>query len=299
MDKAMRLSAHLLRVSTTRTDGGSVFGAVPKERWETFLPPDRQNRVAIGNYCMLMPHRDGWVLVNAGPGDKAPLSTDIAPVRGRSSLLRELRELGVTPKDISMVIMTHLHSEHIGGATHCTSSGRVLPTFPNARYVVQRAAWEEAMHPNERQCRHYRLDDCTPIEEAGQLEMVDGCMEVMDGVWVEPMPGPTAGHQIVLSDAGDHRIAFLGVLAPTLMHLTPGVVAAADWDPEETVKSKHAVIHRALAERWTMAPAGCDRWLAADDLLNLALWRQATGEAPEDQLTPLPMGDLKPAAVAV
>jgi glyoxylase-like metal-dependent hydrolase (beta-lactamase superfamily II) len=295
----MRLSAHLLRVSTTRTDGGSVFGAVPKERWETFLPPDRQNRVAVGNYCMLMPNRDGWVLVNSGPGDKSPLSTDIAPVRGRSSLLRELRELGVTPKDISTVILTHLHSEHIGGATHCTSSGRVLPTFPNARYVVQRAAWEEAMHPNERQCRHYRLDDCIPIKEAGQLELVDGRIEVMDGVWVEPMPGPTAGHQIVLSDIDAHRIAFLGVLAPTLMHMTPSVVAAADWDPEATVKSKHMVIHRALTEQWTMGSMGSDQWLTADDLLNLAPWRLKIGDVTEDQLAPVMMGDLKPAAVAV
>ena len=67
MGKAIAPPAQLLRVSTTRTDGGSVFGATAKERWEHFLPPDRHNRVAYGNYCMLLRHPMGW-----GPGGHRP-----------------------------------------------------------------------------------------------------------------------------------------------------------------------------------------------------------------------------------
>ena len=296
MGKAIAPPAQLLRVSTTRTDGGSVFGATTKERWEHFLPPDRHNRVAYGNYCMLLRHPMGWVLVDTGPGDKAPASIDIAPTRSRSSLFRELWERNVTPSDITLVILTHLHEEHAGGATHCTSSGRILPTFPNARYVVQRTAWEEASEPNERHCRHYRSDDFLPLEEAGQLELVDGCTEVAKGIWVEPLPGPTAGHQMVIANGDTPATAFLGALVPTLMHLSPGVASAADWDPDRTIRSKHSVVRRALADQWWMAPAGCDRWLAADELLDLSLWRIATGEAPEDQVLPAPITQRVPVA---
>jgi glyoxylase-like metal-dependent hydrolase (beta-lactamase superfamily II) len=266
MAKRTQPFARLLRVSTTRIDGGNLFGATAKELWEQFVSPDRQNRVAIGNYSMLVNHNDGWILVNAGPGDKAPVSLDIAPMRSRSSLLRELRELGVVPKDISLVIYTHLHDEHVGGGTHMTSSGRVLPTFPNAKYVIQRSALEEAAAPNERSGRYYRDDDFEPLEVAGQLDVVHGSKEVAKGIWVEPAPGPTAGHQIVIAEGPDATHAFLGTLIPTAMHLCAGVAAAADWNPEATFRTKVEVRRHAVAESWRVAPVGTDGWVDASDL---------------------------------
>ena len=151
MGKATRPYVRLLRVSTTRLDGGALFGATTKQTWERFVSPDRQNRVSIGNYSVLIDHPDGWVLVNTGPGDKPPLSLDAARTRSRSSMVRELRQIGLMPKDIAVVIQTDLFSEYAGGCTHFTSSGRVLPTFPNARYVVHREALEEAMRPSKKE----------------------------------------------------------------------------------------------------------------------------------------------------
>ena len=276
MAKARRPFAQLLRVSTTRTDGGTLFGATVKERWERFASPDRQNRVAIGNYSMLVNHRDGWILVNVGPGDKSPQSLDIAPVRSRSSLLRELRELGLAPKDIAKVVLTHLHDEHAGGGTHMTSSGRVLPTFPNARYVVQKEALADASTPSERSANLYRDDDYEPLLEAGQLDVVDGHMEIAKGVWVEPAVGPTPGHQIVVAEGPTETYAFLGTLVPTAMHLTPEVVGAADWSPEATCRSKHAVRMHAVKESWRVAPVGRDEWVPAGDLAALARFSLGT-----------------------
>ncbi len=270
MAKSRRPFAQLLRVSTTRTDGGTLFGATVKERWERFVSPDRQNRVAIGNYSMLVDHPDGWILVNVGPGDKSPQSLDIAPMRSRSSLLRELRELGLVPKDIVKVVLTHLHDEHAGGATHMTSSGRVLPTFPNARYFVQKDALDDALNPSERSKSLYRDDDYQPLLDAGQLDVVDGPMEIAQGVWVEPATGPTPGHQIVVAEGPDETYAFLGTLVPTSMHLTPEVVAAADWNPEATCRAKQSVRQHAVKESWNVAPVGRDEWVCAGDLDALA-----------------------------
>ncbi|MEX2598877.1 MAG: MBL fold metallo-hydrolase [Dehalococcoidia bacterium] len=270
MDKATKQYARLIRVSTTRTDGGSLFGSTVKERWERFVTPDRQNRVAIGNHCMLINHPKGLVLVNAGPGDKASLSLDVAPMRSRSCLLRELRDLGIVPKDIAMVIYTHLFDEHAGGGTHMTSSGRVLPTFLNARYVVQRAAVEEASRPNERSSHFYRSDDFLPIQETDQMDIVEGSSEVLPGIWVEPAPGPTAGHQIVVAECGRETFAFLGMLAPTSMHLSGSVTSASDWDPSATKRSKEVVQRTAAAEGWYVGPVGSDNWVFARELDALA-----------------------------
>ena len=297
MGKATEPSVHLLRVGTTRLDGGPVFGSTLKERWELFLAPDRQNRVAFGNYCMLLRHECGWVLVDTGPGDKDPVSFDVAPVRGRSSLLRSLRELGVSPREITLVVLTHLRSEHAGGATHCTSSGRVLPSFARARYVVQRAAWREACQPSERHLHHYREDDFLPIEESGQLELVDGAVEVAKRVWVEPAPGPTAGHQAVITTEPQPPVAFLGALVPTLMHLSSSVVPAFDWSPDETVRSKKTLLRRAEAEQWVVGPVGCDHWLPADEAMTLSLQEQPASTPRQERPVSSPVRQLAPVAV--
>ena len=281
MGKANKPYARLLRVSTTRIDGGCLFGATVKERWEQFVAPDRQNRIAIGNYSMLIDHPDGWVLVNAGPGDKAPLSLDVAPMRGRSSLLREFKELGLLPKDIATVIYTHMHDEYVGGGTHITSSGRVLPTFPHARYVVQKDALEEAMHPSERSRRHYRPDDHEPLIKSGLMEVVDGTTEVCSGVWVEPATGPTPGHQLVICQAGRKTYAFLGALAPTSMHLWASVNSAADWNPEATARTKNEVRRQASEGGWFVAPVGRDEWVHAGELEGLAAFSVGRSTIPD------------------
>jgi glyoxylase-like metal-dependent hydrolase (beta-lactamase superfamily II) len=235
---------------------------------------------------MLVNHPDGWILVNTGPGDKSPQSLNVAPMRSRSSLLRELRELGLVPKNIAKVVLTHLHDEHAGGGTHMTSSGRVLPTFPNARYVVQKEALVDALSPSERSANLYRDDDYKPLLEAGQLDVVEGHMEIAMGVWVEPAGGPTPGHQIVVAEGPSATYAFLGTLVPTSMHLTPEVVGAADWNPEATCRSKHAVRMHAIKESWQVAPVGRDEWVRAGDLAALAAF--SLGETLTK--TPAPKG---------
>ena len=270
MPNAKKPFARLLRIGTTRPDGGCLFGATPKATWETFAQPDRQNRVAIGNFSMLIDHPDGWVLVNAGPGDKPPLDFNVMPSRSRSSLLRELRDLGIMPKDIAVVIYTHMHDEYTGGGTHITSSGRTIPTFPNARYVAHDAALNDALSPNERSQRYYRPDNVEPLIDYDVLETVDGVAEVCSGVWVEPAAGPTPGHQIVICQKGQSTYAFLGALVPTTMHLWPRVNSATDWNPEATARTKNEVRRQAVAERWFVAPVGHDEWTRASELEALA-----------------------------
>ena len=290
----MRKSAlpppELLRISTTRTDGATVFGATPKIAWEHYSSPDRQNRVSYGNYSMLIDHPDGWILVNAGPGDKPPQNTDVAPVRSRSSLLRDLRDRCITPKDIALVVLTHLHEEYAGGATHMTSSGKVVPTFSNARYVVQRRAYEAALHPNERCKRLYRTDDYEPLDDGEQLILIDGEQEVAPRVWVEPAPGPTPGHQVLRAEAAGTTYAFLGQLVPTTLHLRSAVLSASDWDPDLTMESKRDVLYQAAKDDWQVAPVGMDGWTAARNVVEVTE-RDAIVPAPAvglPALDPLP-----------
>ena len=272
--------ARLLRIGDTRLDGGCLFGPAAKETWEPFAKPDRKNRVPIGNYAMLIEHPDGWILVNAGPGDKPPVGLDAPHQRSRSSLPRQIREVGITHKDIAVVIYTHLHDECAGGGTHFTASGRTVPAFPNARYFAHSAAVKDALKPNERAIPHYRKDNVQPLIDYGVLEAVDGSEEICSGVWVEPAIGPTPGHQIVICQNGSSTYAFLGALVPTSMHLWPGVNTALDWNPEATARAKIEVRRQAVAEGWLVGPVGHDDWTPSADLEELAAFSIGGVKAP-------------------
>jgi len=70
----------------------------------------------------------------------------------------------------AVVLLTHLHFDHAGGATNA----RREPVFPNATYYVQRRQWEHALHPTEKDARSYRPDDFLPLHERGVLRLLDG-----------------------------------------------------------------------------------------------------------------------------
>ncbi len=245
-------SFFLLSDGTIKVDGGAVFGQTPRVRWQNMAAPDRHNRIRLGLNCLLVRNGSQCVIVDTGVGTKEPDTVRDAYGLTNSRLLRELRARDLTPKDVSAVILTHLHFDHCGGATRLDRSGTPVPTFPNATYYVQRAAWEEAQQPNERGSSAYHSDDFLPLEESGQLKLLDGDCEVVPGIKVRVTDTHTKGHQFVLLNHGGERLAFLGDLIPTPHHLNLPCIAATDRFPEHTLQHKRKLLRDAEREGWLM-----------------------------------------------
>ena len=66
-----------------------------------------------------------------------------------SELHASLRRHGLTAGDITDVVLTHLHFDHAGGSTF-RDDGGLRPSFPKARYYVQKSHWDLALHPTAR-----------------------------------------------------------------------------------------------------------------------------------------------------
>ncbi|MBH74560.1 MAG: MBL fold metallo-hydrolase [Dehalococcoidia bacterium] len=243
-------SIKILSDGTYKLDGGSVFGPVPKVMWEEKVTADRKNRIKMGLNCLLLQNDSANILIDTGVGTKEPLN--LKEFYGLSSgrLVRQLKTEGLTPKDISAVILSHLHFDHAGGATRFDRSGFPVPTFPKAKYYVQNAAWNDAMNPNERARAGYHNDDLYPLKESGQLEIITGNTEIYPGISVQLTNGHTRGHQIVLMKCGGERVVFLGDLVPTKHHLGLPCITSFDYAPEQTLEQKRSILEQAEKDGW-------------------------------------------------
>jgi len=239
---------HLLKDGRFALDGGAMFGVVPRALWERSDPPDEKNRVTLGLNIALIETGGKRVLVDSGMGDKwSDKERAIYKIDRSETLLASLRALGLGPEDIDVVINTHLHFDHAGGNTRVVE-GKLLPTFPKARYVVQMGEWEDATHPNERNRASYLEPNFVPIAEARQLETVQGQAEVAPGVHVVPVGGHTAYHQMVIVEGGRQALVIPTDLVPTASHLPLAYIMGYDLFPVGTLEAKRRVLKDA-AER--------------------------------------------------
>jgi glyoxylase-like metal-dependent hydrolase (beta-lactamase superfamily II) len=234
---------------TFALDGGQMFSIVPRPLWEKKIPADSRNRVRLNLRCLLVRTGSENILVETGIGDKFDAKlTDIYGIEHSPALPAALGQLGLAPDDISIVINTHLHFDHCGWNTWRDES-KVVPTFPRARYYIQRGEWEHAHHPNERDRASYVEEFFHPA--AAQTELLDGDQEIVPGVSVEVVPGHTRDLQCVRIESRGERAVFLSDLVPTAAHLAYAWMTSFDLYPVETLANKKRLLPQ-LAQEETL-----------------------------------------------
>ncbi len=235
-----------------------MFGVVPKTLWSRRIGADERNRIPLGMRCLLIEHEDGLVLLDTGSGNKETdkfhdiYGIENAGAGGRTALEDGLRALGHEVSDVRWVINTHLHFDHAGGNTWRTPQGEVLPTFPNARYVVQAGELAYAEHPNERTTASYFPPNWASVAAHGQLDLVQGEREILPGLSVRPTPGHTPHHQSVILRSAGETLCFVGDLVPTVHHLPLPWIMGYDVEPLVTLESKRALLADALRQEWLL-----------------------------------------------
>ena len=228
-------------------DVGGVFGLVPRALWEPLAgPPDARNRVRLDLNCLLV--RDGrqTVLIETGAGNKiAPRLRETAYAGDYGHLLTNLAALGVRPADVDIVVNTHLHFDHCGWNTAAVH-GAPIPTFPNARYYIQRGEWDAATHPNERTRATYLQENLTALAGSDQLHLVEGEAQITGALRFLPAPGHTSDHAAVILASGGETALYLGDLVQHETQIDrPAWIAAFDILPLVTLETKKRLIEQA------------------------------------------------------
>ena len=235
-----------------RLDGGAMFGVVPRNLWSRVCPPDDQNRISLNMNCAYLQTESEKILIETGIGDKwSPKHVSMYGISRTSTLTGSLRAIaGVEPEEISIVINTHLHFDHAGGNTIVNEDGRIVPTFPNARYFVSRAELEHAENPSERDRASYLPDNWVALRDSGQLEVKDSDYEVIPGLQMETHPGHNRSMQCWRLNRGNETLFGFSDLVPTRAHIAFSWIMGYDLYPLETLEAKKRLLPQAVRERW-------------------------------------------------
>ena len=230
-------------------DGGAMFGVVPKPLWEKKFPADSRNRIELSMNCLLVWAGGKTILIETGAGDKHDQKFREIYGLGEPRLIPELRKMAREDHEIDVVINTHLHFDHCGGNTRM-ENGRAIPSFPHARYVVQRGEFEYAQHPTERDRASYNPDNYLPIKAACKLSLLEGDRTIAPGVELLRIAGHNSFMQCIKLHGGGKTAIFLADFVPTHAHLPLPWIAAYDLFPMTTLENKKKWIPEIAHNGW-------------------------------------------------
>jgi glyoxylase-like metal-dependent hydrolase (beta-lactamase superfamily II) len=244
------MEVHYLHGGNFYLDGGAMFGVVPKPLWEKKSSPDNRNRIRLAANSLLVRTQNKNILIETGNGTKwTPKLRDIYGMQEGDPLIDNLAAKGVRPDQIDVVINTHLHFDHAGGNTKLVND-KAVPTFPNAKYIVQAAEIAHATNPTERDRASYFEENFLPMQQSGQWHALAGDTEIIPGLSTVGIPGHNADIQAIKLTGGGKTIFFVADLFPTRHHLSLPWIMAYDLYPLRTLETKREWLKTIVPENW-------------------------------------------------
>ncbi|HEB62434.1 MAG TPA: MBL fold metallo-hydrolase [Bacteroidetes bacterium] len=243
---------HVIEAGKFKLDGGAMFGVVPKMLWNKLNPADENNMCTWSLRCLLVEHEDRKILVDTGMGTKQDekFRSHFFP-HGNMDLIDSLRSKGFKPEDITDVIITHMHFDHVGGAVKFDENKNLVPTFPNATYWTNKQHYDWAMNPNMREKASFLKENFVPLMEAGVLELLDAGSKYK---WMDRVEfGFYYGHteaMIVPEFTMDNgkKLIYMADLMPSTAHVRLPYVMSYDIRPLNTLAERKTFYERAIDE---------------------------------------------------
>jgi glyoxylase-like metal-dependent hydrolase (beta-lactamase superfamily II) len=221
-----------------RCDPVATFVGSTAADWDAhaYLLDDRGRAVmTMGALLAELPGGER-VLLDLGFGPRTLVLAELAMEFWGGRLLASLHAVGLRPRDIDLVVYSHLHADHVGWTTDRERGGL---TFDRARHLMSRAEWE------------YWNGDAIGGPDAADLsalqprvELVDGEVDVAPGIRAVPTPGHTPGHVSFLVTSRRERAVVLGDAIHCPLQIThPEWAFSADANPGAAVRAREALLH--------------------------------------------------------
>lgn len=256
------MQLHSIHTGNFKLDGGAMFGVVPKSIWNTLNPADENNLCNWALRCLLVIEGKRNILIDTGMGDKQDdrfLShyhlNNTVPIQDA------LAQQKISNEEITDVLLTHLHFDHVGGAIQKKQEQLVL-TFPNATYWISEPQWETAQHPNNREKASFLKENIDPLLTSGKLKIISlppfqsnnslQLIHFSEHISCFVVNGHTQGMLLPKIKIGDKNLVFMADLLPSVGHIPLPYVMSYDMQPLITLQEKEWFLSTALKEDYTL-----------------------------------------------
>jgi len=239
--------------NSQRLDGGAMFGNAPKAMWEKWIPPDDRNRIPLACRCLLVQEGPRRILFETGIGAffEPALRERYGVVESHHVLVESLAAVGVTPAQIDVIVLSHLHFDHAGGALTAYDSGPPALVFPNAAYVVGEEAWQRALHPHARDRASFIPGLTDLLAATGRVERVTGetSTTLGAGYRFHRSSGHTPGLLLGEIAMPDGPVVFAADLIPGVAWVHLPITMGYDRYPELLIDEKTALLGDLIERR--------------------------------------------------
>lgn len=248
------MKLQLFNIANFLSDGGAMFGVVPKVLWSRVYSSDENNLIVLTLRSLIAETSGHAVLVDTGWGDKQDEKFfRHVHLHGGEGLIEGLKNRGYKPEDITDVVLTHLHADHCGGGVKKRMNGKGFAlTFPNATYHISRAQWEWALKNNLREADAFLEENIRPIGDSGHLNLIEEDGELFPGFSVRICYGHTPGLMIPIIIYKDRTIVYTGDLIPTMAHIPLIWNMSYDIESLKTIEEKGRLLKEALAGNYVL-----------------------------------------------
>jgi glyoxylase-like metal-dependent hydrolase (beta-lactamase superfamily II) len=267
-----QMKLYSLEGNTQKLDGGAMFGNAPKAMWQKWITPDDRNCIPLACRCLLATGLDGRnVLFETGIGAffEPKLRERYGVVEDRHVLLESLAKVGLKHEDIDVVVLSHLHFDHVGGLLAAWEpqaeqppsgpAGHLPPRagegkkllFPHAKYIVSAGHWARAVHPHPRDRASFIPEVPALLEASGRLEKVDGehSRTLGKSVRFHYSQGHTPGLMLseIVGPHGKDGVVYCADLIPGTPWVHLPVTMGYDRAPEMLIDEKRDFLDDKLA----------------------------------------------------
>jgi glyoxylase-like metal-dependent hydrolase (beta-lactamase superfamily II) len=246
------MKIYSIETTNFKLDGGAMFGVVPKTIWQKTNPADSNNLIDMSIRCMLIEDGNRLTLIDTGLGNKqSEKFFGHYHLYGDYSLESSLHKIGFHKDDITDVFLTHLHFDHCGGSIQFNKDKTGFePAFKNATFWSNKNHWQWATVPNKREKASFLKENINPIEDSGQLKMVeipktDFLTNSELGFDILFVDGHTEKQMIPHIQYKGKTIVYAADLLPTVGHIPLPYVMGYDTRPLLTMDEKEKFLNLA------------------------------------------------------
>lgn len=234
-----------LQPAKFRLDGGAMYGIIPKPLWEKGSPADDLNRIDLALRLWVIKTLDKLIVIDTGIGDHHDAQFeqrfDVRSIK--NPIENALQAIGFSCDQVTDLILSHLHFDHIGGIGYKDEHHQWHPVFAHARCHIHRKHYEYSLNPTPRDAGSFHTQDYQPLLEFYEKNQKMVWHHEDSGVLIDLGEQSLSyrcshGHTPWLMHPYDHQYIYLADLIPTAHHVSIPWVMGYDISPGVTTQDK-------------------------------------------------------------